>query len=51
VESVLRQNNIEARFIGSFTEDMERVLVKGGEEAAFPLEADDQYFKIVSGKL
>lgn len=51
VETVLRQNNIEARFIGSFTEDMERVLVKSGKEAAFPLEADDLYIKIVSGKL
>jgi hydrogenase expression/formation protein HypE len=51
VERVLRQNNIESRFIGSFTEDMKRVLVKSGKEVTFPVDADDPYMKIVSGKL
>jgi len=51
VETVLRQNNISSRFIGSFTEDTKRVLVKSGKEVTFPLEADDPYMKIVSGKL
>jgi len=51
VETVLRQNNIESRFIGSFTEDMKRVLVKSEKEVTFPVEADDPYIKIVSGKL
>ncbi len=51
VETVLRQNSIEARFIGSFTEDMERVLVKSGEEAMFPRTADDPYAKVMSGEL
>jgi hydrogenase maturation factor len=51
VETVLQQNNIEARFIGSFTEDMKRVLVKSGKDATFPVEADDPYSKIVSGKM
>jgi hydrogenase expression/formation protein HypE len=51
VETVLRQNNIESRFIGSFTEDMKRVLVKSGKEVTFPVEADDPYTKIVSEKL
>jgi hydrogenase maturation factor len=50
VETVLRQNNIESRFIGSFTEDMKRVLVKSGKELTFPVKADDPYIKIVSGK-
>jgi hydrogenase maturation factor len=51
VETVLRQNNIASRFIGSFTEDMKSVLVKSGKELAFPVKVDDPYMKIVSGKL
>jgi hydrogenase maturation factor len=49
VETVLRQNNIESRFIGSFTEDIKRVLVKSGKEVTFPVKADDPYMRIVSG--
>ena len=51
VEAVLRQNNVEARFLGSFTEDLQRVLVKKGEETVFPDEADDPYARFVSGKI
>jgi len=50
VETVLRQNNISSRFIGSFTEDMKRILVKNGKEVTFPVEAYDPYMKILSGK-
>jgi hydrogenase maturation factor len=51
VETVLRQNSIEVRFIGYFTEDREHVLLKGGEEEVFPREPDDPYPKLMSGKL
>jgi hydrogenase expression/formation protein HypE len=51
VETVLRQNNIEARFIGVFTEDVERILVKSGKEAVFPRDADDPYSKLMSMKV
>ena len=50
VEDVLRQNSIEARFLGSFTKDMCRVLVKNGKETVFPIEADDPYARILSEK-
>ena len=51
VENVLYQNNIEARFLGSFTKDMRRILVKNGEETLFPREADDPYARFVSEKV
>lgn len=51
VETVLGQKGVEVRFVGSFTKDMERVLVKGGEEGVFPVDADDPYPRLVSGKL
>jgi hydrogenase expression/formation protein HypE len=51
VETVLRQNRVEARFLGYFTEDMRRILVKKGKETLFPREADDPYSRFVSVKL
>ena len=51
VENVMRQNNVEARFLGSFTKDLRRILVKNGEETSFPKEVDDPYRKLLSGKL
>ena len=50
VEKGLYQNNVEARFLGSFTKDMRRILVKNGEETSFPKEADDPYARILSEK-
>ena len=47
VEAVLRQNGVEARFLGSFTRDFSRVLVKNGEETVFPLEPDDPYTRFL----
>ena len=46
VEAVLRQSGVEAKFLGSFTEEMRRVLVKNGKETVFPREADDPYARI-----
>jgi len=50
VENVLRRNGVEAKFVGSFTKEMRRVLVKSGEETMFPREADDPYARILLGK-
>jgi hydrogenase expression/formation protein HypE len=51
VERALRQNNVEASFLGFFTEDRRCVLVKNDEEMLFPRRADDPYARILSGKL
>lgn len=49
-EEILRQNNIEARSLGVFTEDKHRILVKNGREASFPKRAHDPYEKILFRK-
>jgi len=51
VKEVLRQNNIEASFLGVFTKNMRRILLKKGKETSFPKKADDPYERILSGKL
>ncbi len=51
VETLLRQNGVEARLLGSFTKDLRRVLVKNGKERLFPEEADDSYARFLSEKL
>ncbi len=50
VENVLHQNGVDVRFLGSFTKDLRRVLVKNGEETSFPREADDPYARFLSVK-
>jgi hydrogenase maturation factor len=51
VEKVLRKNNVEASFLGAFTKNMSRILIKNGKETPFPERADDPYERILSGKL
>ena len=51
VETVLRQNGANVRFVGSFTKTLRRVLVKNGEERLFPIEVDDPYARFISKKL
>ena len=51
VEEVLRQNDDEARFLGFFTKNMRRILVKNGKETLFPKKANDPYERILSAKL
>jgi hydrogenase maturation factor len=51
IEETLRQNNIEASFLGVFTQKMQRILIKDGKETLFPKRADDPYERILSGKL
>jgi hydrogenase expression/formation protein HypE len=46
VEDVLHQNGVEAKFLGSFTKDARRVLVKNGKETGFPRVASDPYARI-----
>lgn len=51
VEGALRQNNVEASFLGVFTKNMRRILLKNGKETLFPKKADDPYERILSGKV
>jgi hydrogenase maturation factor len=50
VKKVLCQNNIKAKFLGYFTKEKCRVLLKKGEETPFPSEADDPYTRILTEK-
>ena len=51
VEAVLSQIGVEGRFLGCFTENLRRILVKSGEETLFPSEANDPYTRICSQNL
>jgi len=51
VEKVLKEHSLEACFLGIFTEDKRRVLVKDGRERRFPEKAEDPYERILSGAL
>jgi hydrogenase expression/formation protein HypE len=51
VEMKLRQNNVEATFLGVFTKDAHRTLLMKGKETPFPEEADDPYARILSREL
>jgi hydrogenase expression/formation protein HypE len=50
VGDALCRNGVEAKFVGSFTKEMHRVLVKSGEETVFPREADDPYARLLQRK-
>jgi hydrogenase maturation factor len=50
VKATLSKNGLSASFLGEFTENKERVLIKKGKEARFPQVADDPYAMILSGK-
>jgi len=51
VKKALHKSNVEASFLGVFTRDMHRILVKDEKEIVFPKKADDPYERILSGKL
>jgi len=51
VEGELRKKGIEASFLGVFTRDKRRILIKNGKKVSFPLKAEDPYEKIMTGKL
>ncbi|MCW3994996.1 MAG: AIR synthase-related protein [Candidatus Bathyarchaeota archaeon] len=48
VEGALREIGLSPFFIGEFTEDLVRVMVRDNGEAAFPSQADDPYTKIIA---
>lgn len=50
IKKALSQTDIEASFLGFFTEDKQRVLVRNGDETSFPKRAYDPYEMILSGK-
>jgi hydrogenase maturation factor len=50
VKAALSKNGLSACFLGEFTENQERVLIRKGEEVPFPQVADDPYTLILSGK-
>jgi len=50
IKDVLLQNGLLSYFIGEFTENRERVLIKNGKEITFPKSAFDPYDMILSGK-
>jgi len=50
VEIVLAQNGLEPYFLGEFTEDRSRILVKRGREESFPAVPNDPYDLIVPAK-
>ncbi|MEM0313360.1 MAG: AIR synthase-related protein [Candidatus Bathyarchaeia archaeon] len=51
VEHLLMQNKIEAKIIGIFTSDEQRVLIRNGRKESFPNKADDPYEMILSAAL
>jgi hydrogenase expression/formation protein HypE len=50
VKETLRQNGVSAYFIGEFTENKRRALVKFGKEMPFPEIPNDPYSLLVPGK-
>jgi hydrogenase maturation factor len=46
----LRQNGLSTHFLGEFTENKKRVLIKIGKELPFPIIANDPYDLVLSGK-
>ncbi|MCL4430519.1 MAG: AIR synthase-related protein [Chloroflexi bacterium] len=50
VKATLNKNGLSAYFLGEFTENKERILIKKGKESLFPQVADDPYTLILSGK-
>jgi hydrogenase expression/formation protein HypE len=50
VTAKLRQQGIKSSYIGEFTRNKSRILVKNGKETRFPEKADDPYEKIMSAR-
>jgi hydrogenase expression/formation protein HypE len=49
IQMVLRSNGLLASYIGSFTENKQRVLIKEGQKELFPQISNDPYDLILSG--
>ena len=50
VEQTMRKLSPHSSFLGSFTKDKQRILLKNGNENPFPKKVNDPYAKILSGK-
>ncbi len=50
VKAALTKNGLSACFVGNFTANKDRVLIKEGKETPFPQVAEDPYTLILSGK-
>lgn len=50
VEKVLGENNLVAYFLGEFTLDKKRILIKEEKKAPFPEVADDPYTQLLHSK-
>lgn len=50
VKAALKTSGLSAYFLGKFTENKERVIIKRGKEDPFPQIAEDPYTQILSGK-
>jgi hydrogenase maturation factor len=50
VETALKKNELSACFIGEFTANKERFLIKKEGETPFPQVAEDPYTQILSGE-
>jgi hydrogenase expression/formation protein HypE len=49
IRKVLRSNGLSASFIGSFTENKQRVIIKKRQNEPFPQVSNDHYDLILSG--
>jgi hydrogenase expression/formation protein HypE len=50
VEEIMGKKSLKGYFLGEFTENKNRVLIKEGKENSFPEVANDPYTRILSGK-
>ena len=50
VKAALRHSGLSAYFLGEFTENKERVLIKEGKAMPFPQVANDPYAMLLSVK-
>jgi hydrogenase expression/formation protein HypE len=50
IKSILRNNGLNAYFLGEFTGNKERILLRKGKEVPFPQVTDDPYTLILSDK-
>jgi hydrogenase maturation factor len=50
VKVALRKYGLSAYFLGQFTENRERTLIRKGKESVYPQAVDDPYTQILSGK-
>ena len=49
IQKVLKSNGLSVSFMGSFTENKQRVLIKKGQKEPFPRISNDPYDLIISG--